>query len=284
MIIIYLIIFIIAIDGITTENHSTSHVILASSCQTTNSEPERISIESGHQYYFHIFDWSFLSSFVPLLPLSFCKHQRTTYHSSSGFDIFRSSPRFLLTGIVTSEQTSVFHQKNAVPFFIDQPISRSIVKLMSPNENNRLTDSDSNQLTTATTTTATTTVNSLLSTTTTTITTTTTAAISDVSLLKASLSTTQQGTNRTFNITLLIGCISASIILIIIIICAFVKYRNRDEGSYKIDESKNFVLTPRIDKHDKSGSHGKASSSQQHRQKLISSNEQNGVDSREWYV
>ncbi|CAF3365612.1 unnamed protein product [Rotaria socialis] len=157
---------------------------------------------------------------------------------------------------------------------------------MSPNENNRLTDSDSNQLTMAAAT-----VNSLLSTITTTTTTTTaaattatTTAISNVSLLQASLSATQQGTNRTFNITLLIGCISASIILIIIIICAFVKYRNRDEGSYKIDESKNFVLTPRIDKHDKSGSHGKISSSQQHRQKLISSNEQNGVDSREWYV
>ncbi|CAF4516619.1 unnamed protein product [Rotaria socialis] len=286
MIIIYLIIFIISIDGITTENHSASHFILSRSCQTTNSEPERIFIESGHQYYFHLFDSSFLSSFLPLLPLSFCKHQQTIYHSSSGFDIFRSSPRFFFTGIVTSEQTSAFHQKNAVPFFIDQPISKSIAKLMSPNENNRLTDSDSNQLTMAAAT-----VNSLLSTITTTTTTTTaaattatTTAISNVSLLQASLSATQQGTNRTFNITLLIGCISASIILIIIIICAFVKYRNRDEGSYKIDESKNFVLTPRIDKHDKSGSHGKISSSQQHRQKLISSNEQNGVDSREWYV
>lgn len=142
---------------------------------------------------------------------------------------------------------------------------------MSPNENNPLPNSDFNQLTT--TTTAATTINSLLSTTT-----------SNVSLFHTSLSTTQQGANRTFNLTLLIGCISASVILIIIIICAFVKYRNRDEGSYKIDESKNFVLTPHMDKCDSSGSRGKASSSHNYRQKLLPGHEQNGIDSREWYV
>ncbi|CAF2511658.1 unnamed protein product [Rotaria sp. Silwood2] len=150
---------------------------------------------------------------------------------------------------------------------------------MSPNENNLLVDSDFNKLTTTTTTTtvAATTINSLLST-------TTTTAISDVSLFHTSLSTTQQRANRTFNITLLIGCISASIILIIIIIYAVVKYRNRDEGSYKIDESKNFVLSSHIDSHDSSGCRGKISSSHHYRQKLMATNEHNGVDSREWYV
>ena len=99
-----------------------------------------------------------------------------------------------------------------------------------------------------------------------------------------SLSTTQRGTNRAFNIALMIGCISASIILIIIIIYAFVKYRNRDEGSYKIDESKNFVTSSHIDKHDNGGYGGKITSPNHHRQKLITTNEPNGVDSREWYV
>ncbi|CAF0815143.1 unnamed protein product [Rotaria sordida] len=147
---------------------------------------------------------------------------------------------------------------------------------MSSNENNLLISSDFNKLTT---TVSATTINSLLSTTT-----TATTTISNVSLFHTSLSTTQQGANRTFNITLLIGCISASIILIIIIIYAFVKYRNRDEGSYKIDESKNFVLNSNIDSHDNSGCRGKASSSHHYRQKLMATNEHNGIDSREWYV
>ncbi|CAF0725417.1 unnamed protein product [Rotaria sp. Silwood1] len=147
---------------------------------------------------------------------------------------------------------------------------------MSSSNNNLLVDSDFNKLTTTTTTISTATINSLLS--------TTTTAISNVSLFHTSLSTSQQGTNRTLNITLLIGCISASIILIIIIIYAVVKYRNRDEGSYKIDESKNFVLSSHIDSHDNSGCRGKISSSHHHRQKLITTNEHNGVDSREWYV
>lgn len=41
MIIIYLIIFIISIDDITTENHATNHLILSTSCQITQEELER---------------------------------------------------------------------------------------------------------------------------------------------------------------------------------------------------------------------------------------------------
>lgn len=143
---------------------------------------------------------------------------------------------------------------------------------MSTNENNLPADSDFNKLTTTTTTAAT--INSFLSTTT---------AISNVSLLHTSLSAAQQKSNRTLNITLLISGISAGIILIIIIICAFVKYRNRDEGSYKIDESKNFVSSSHADNHDNTGCGGKPSH-HHHRQKLLKTDEQNGIDSREWYV
>lgn len=205
------------------------------------------------------------------MPLSYCEHQQTTYYSSSGFAILRSSPRFLFTHIDKSQRTSSFyhyhHQYNAVHSIVNQSLSPTIVTLMSSNENNLPSDSDYNN------TKITTTINSLLSTT-----------VSNVSLFQTSLSTIPQRANRTLNITLLIGCISASIILIIIIIYAFIKYRNRDEGSYKIDESKNFVPNSHQETNDNSGCGGKISSSTHHRQKLIITNEQNGVDSREWYV
>jgi hypothetical protein len=223
---------------------------------------------SGYHYYFYFSNQS--SSLLSALPLSYCEHQQTTYYSSSGFAILRSSPRFLFTDIVNSKLTSSFHHHNAVLSVVDQSLSTTVITLMSSNENNLLVDSDYNNSTT-------TAINSLLAK-------TTTTTISNVSLFHTSLSTTQQGANRTFNITLLVGCISASIILIIIIIYAFIKYRNRDEGSYKIDESKNFVTNTHIDNQDKGGCVGKISSSNHHRQKLITTNEQNGVDSREWYV
>jgi hypothetical protein len=201
------------------------------------------------------------------LPLSYCEHQQTTYYSSSGFAILRSSPRFLFTGIDNLQRTSSFHRhNNAILSIVNQSLSTTIITLMSSNENNLLVDSDYNNTTT--------TINSLLSTTT----------ISNISLIHTSLSTIPQRANRTFNITLFIGCISASIILIIIIIYAFVKYRNRDEGSYKIDESKNFITNSHLENHDHSGRGGKISSATHHRQKLLTANEQNGVDSREWYV
>ncbi len=193
------------------------------------------------------------------MPLSYCEQQQqTTHYSSSGFAILRSSPRFLTTNI-----DNLQYHHNASHSDLDQLLSTPSLKLMSSNENNLLVDSVYDNRTTA--------INSFLSTTTT---------VSNVSQFH----TSQRGIKRTFNITLLIGCISASIILIIIIIYAFVKYRNRDEGSYKIDESKNFVPTPHLNHRDNGGCGGKISSSTHHRQKLLTINEQNGVDSREWYV
>jgi len=261
MIIIYLIIFIISIDGITTKNSSINHFLFISSCQTNNSGLESIRIPNNHQYHFQFSSQSSSASFLFLLPLFYCENQQTTYYSSSGFAILRSSPRFLFASIDNSQQTSSFYHQNAVLSVVNQSLSTTIVTLMSSNENNLLVNSDYNN---------TTTINSLLATT----------RVSNVNFSH----TTQQGINRTFNVTLLIGCISASIILIIIIIYAFVKYRNRDEGSYKIDESKNFVTSSHIENHDNRGCAGKISSSTHHRQKLLTTNEQNGVDSREWYV
>ena len=214
--------------------------------------------------HLHHYQYYIQFSKQPSLSLSYCEEQQqqqTTHYLSSGFAILRSSPRFLTTYIDNSQ----YH--NASLSDVDQLLSTPKLTLMSSNENNLLVDSDYNNRTTTTTTT----INSFLS--------TTTATVLNVS----SLNTSQRGIKRTYNITLLIGCISASIILIIVIIYAFIKYRNRDEGSYKIDESKNFVPTPHLDHRDNGGCSGKVSSTH-HRQKLLTTNEQNGFDSREWYV
>jgi hypothetical protein len=84
-----------------------------------------------------------------------------------------------------------------------------------------------------------------------------------------------------FDLTLFIACICASMAVVALIIYALVKYRKRDAGSYKIDESHNFVATSYLDNHDNLS---KVSSSSFHRQKLLTINEQSLADSREWYV
>lgn len=134
---------------------------------------------------------------------------------------------------------------------------------MSSNENNPQIDRDPN----------TTLINSFLSTTATTV-------LSNITLNH----NTQHVKIRARNLALLIGCSVGGVILIIIVIYAFIKYRNRDEGSYKIDESKNFVNSSPLPKHESNACGGKISSSTQHRQKLLTNHEQNGIDSREWYV
>jgi len=134
---------------------------------------------------------------------------------------------------------------------------------MSSTENNPQIDTDPNS----------TLISSFLSTTATTV------------LTNISLNHHTQSTKiRTRNLTLLIGCLVGCVILIIIVIYAFIKYRNRDEGSYKIDESKNFVSNSPLPKHESNAGGSKPTPSAHHRQKLLANQEQNGVDSREWYV
>ncbi len=52
------------------------------------------------------------------------------------------------------------------------------------------------------------------------------------------------------NIGVIIGIIFASILAFIIIVYAFYKYRNRDEGTYTIDETKNFGPFAEVDMSD----------------------------------
>lgn len=219
---------------------------------------------------------SFSSSSSSLLLLSHCEHRQTTYYSSSGFAILRSSLRFLLADIDDNTQRilSGDHYNASLSSRI-QTFSTPILLLMSTNENNLLTNNDSNHhhLTTTTTT------NSFFSSSNTKITTSTTA-VSNISVFHPS----HQGSHRTINLTLLIGCIAGGILLILVLLYAFVKYRNRDEGSYKIDESKNFVPTPHLEQQNHEGCGSILSSSTHHRQKLLTTHGQNTVDSREWYV
>lgn len=227
-------------------------------------------------YYLHSsLSNSFSSSSSSLLLLSYCEHRQTTYYSSSGFAILRSSLRFLFPDIDnTTQRIFPVDQHHASLSSLAQTLSTPILTLMSTNENNLLTNNDYNNNTTITTTTT----NSFFPSSNTKITTT---AVSNISVFHPS----QQGSHRTVNLTLLIGCITGGIILIVVILYALVKYRNRDEGSYKIDESKNFVpnLHPEHQQHDGCGGI-LSSSSTHHRQKLLTTNGQNPIDSREWYV
>lgn len=136
----------------------------------------------------------------------------------------------------------------------------SIVTLMSSNENNRLIDHQETNI-------SSTSLHSIVA-----------SSASNVSLLHTSLSA-NQANKRSWNLPLLIAGLSTGVILVILIIYAVIKYRNRDEGSYKIDESQNFLSKPHADQ-----STGKVLSPHPHRQKVANPTEQNRLDSREWYV
>ncbi len=190
------------------------------------------------------------SSFLPLLRLSYCEHQQTTSYSSSGFSILYSLPSLPLTDIQDKKHSSSFHH-NAVLSAVDQSSSTTsnTITLMSPS-------SKENQILTTTT-----------------------------EYSNLSLSTVMPQGNQPLNIILLIGCIIMGIILMIIIYM-IVKHCNRDEGTYKIDESHNYLAKSSINNNPENngGCTGIISSSNHHRQKLLLINEQKLDNSKEWYV
>ena len=111
----------------------------------------------------------------------------------------------------------------------------------------------------------------------------TTATLSNSSFPYTSLATTIQHGQRTFYVMLLSGCGAAGL-LILITIYTIIKYYNRDEGSYRIDESKNFSPENRLERVNDSGRGGKIPTVKQHRQKLLAVNEQTLANTKEWYV
>ena len=89
--------------------------------------------------------------------------------------------------------------------------------------------------------------------------------------------------NSTFNFTLFIYCSIAGIV-ILIVFYLIVKLCKRDEGTYKIDESKNFPGKSPDKQSEKLGCTGKIVSSSHHRQKILSMHEEQLEHSKEWYV
>lgn len=208
-----------------------------------------------------------MSSFSSAIHLSYCEHQHTTYYLPSGFSILRSSPRLPLADIADKEDSSSYH--NTILNATDQSTSATnnmITTVMSlasstPSlqEKHLVIDKDNNfHLTTI-------------------------ATSSNSSLPYTSLATTIQHGQRTFYVMLLSGCGAAGL-LILITIYTIIKYYNRDEGSYKIDESKNFSPENHLERLNESGCGGKIPTVKQHRQKLLTVNEQTLANTKEWYV
>ena len=232
---------------------------------------------SDRQYNFHFSAPSSLS------PLSLCHSHPITYHSSSGFAILRSTPRLPWAEIdkeKKSTSVSLAPESDVVPPVFGPSLSTdpNTVTLMSPppssssNEGPLLVQNDYNMKQKNLITTSKSSLSSFSST-----------ASSNMSSLATSLSTTYEE-KQTFQLLLLLGCLSVGLLVLILIIYALIKYRNRDEGSYKIDESQNFVSKAYLDKQETAGKTS-ASTSSHHRQKLVVGTEQRALtDSREWYV
>lgn len=245
----------------------------------TNAKPcLLVPPSSDRQYFFH------LSTPSSLLPLSWCDSPATNYQSSSGFAILRSTPRLYFAEIdkqtTTTTAVSLASQADVVPPVFDPSFSTDAnrVTLMSPppssssNDGPSLAQNDYNVKHKNLITTSKSLPSGFSST-----------AASNTSSLATSLTTTYQE-KQTFQLLLLLACLSAGILVLILIIYALIKYRNRDEGSYKIDESQNFVSKAYSDTQENAGK-TPSSTSTHHRQKLLVANEQRGLtDSREWYV
>jgi hypothetical protein len=167
----------------------------------------------------------------------------------------------LLTDIQDKKHSSSVH-RNAVLSAVDQSSSTTsdIIALMSSSNVNHISVDDDGHFMS-----------------------TTTTVFSNLSLLSTSLSTTPQKGIPIFNIMLLIGCIIAGII-IMIITYMIVKYCNRDEGTYKIDESSHFPPKSSLNDSVNNSCTGKISSSSHYRQKLLTTNEKKMDDLKEWYV
>ena len=73
----------------------------------------------------------------------------------------------------------------------------------------------------------------------------------------------------------ILGVAAASFLVLLLLIFAICKYRNRDEGTYRIDETKNFGPFAELDA-PLNGTSKKTSNNKNNRRK--------GVGVKEWYV
>ncbi|CAF1168256.1 unnamed protein product [Adineta ricciae] len=271
MIGISILIFAISMKTVVTTNNSAlNRSLVFSVCHQDGPGLQTIlkSIDRPSYFYFTSQSSSTLSSFSSSIHLSFCEHQHTTYYLPSGFSILRSSPRLPLVDIAAKEDSSSYH--NTILNATDQSTSttNNMITTVMPlpsstpslQEKHLVIDMNNNLHLTTTTTT-----------------------LSNSSFPYTSLATTIQHGQRTFYVMLLSGCGAAGL-LILITIYTIIKYYNRDEGSYKIDESKNFSPENHLERLNDSGCGGKIPTVKQHRQKLLAVNEQTRANTKEWYV
>lgn len=276
MISIFFLILFISINGIISSNSSTTRLLIIPTCERQTSKLFQIPIdrsddefERSEEYFFSLvsvsnsgesyFYFSPLSSSSSIL--SFCQDQQNTWYSSNGFSIlYSSSSHWFATNIEKKKHSSSsFFDHNAVLSALDQSSSstrRNLIKLMSSTNENQ-TD------------------HSLISTTTTTLSTFTNRTLS--------MTPNSERENSTFNFTLFMYCSIAGIVTLIVFYL-IVKLCKRDEGTYKIDESKNFPGKSPDKQSDKLGCIGKIPSSSQHRKKILSIHEEQLETSKEWYV
>lgn len=85
----------------------------------------------------------------------------------------------------------------------------------------------------------------------------------------------EQNTVNSFSTGFMVAVVAGSIFLLILIIFAIYKYRNRDEGTYTIDETKNCGPFAEIDMPLNGAKSSKKSSSK---------NRRKGLGNKEWYV
>ena len=83
-----------------------------------------------------------------------------------------------------------------------------------------------------------------------------------------------------YNFGFIVGVAAASFFVLLLVIFAICKYRNRDEGTYRIDETKNFGPFAELD----APLNGGSSKSSRSKSSASGKNRRKGVGVKEWYV
>ena len=99
---------------------------------------------------------------------------------------------------------------------------------------------------------------------------------SDKSLVSPSTTTT----TTPYSFGFIVGVAAAAFFVLMLLIFAICKYRNRDEGTYRIDETKNFGPFAELD----APLNGAGSSKSRAKSSASGKNRRKGVGVKEWYV
>ena len=219
-----------------------------------------------------------------IIDFAFCQSKLTTHsYSSSGFAILHSTARFHSIDPKTKNLSLSSAIEDFPPSssssFAPSPHTRlsSLSTETIANKSMLLLSTSKDRLQSTTTTTSTTVeVNPSKITTNGRSLSTSATFLSNVTSVETAILLTSQGM---FYFLLFVACVILGLTLIFLMIYAIIRYRNRDEGTYKIDESHNFVNATCVDQS------SKFSTIVQQREKIFSPSPHPHLsDSREWYV